>query len=219
MDKILVIGAGDHGKVVADIANCAGHEVVGFLDDSLPVGATVQGISILGTVDEITEISTRFQVTAGVVAIGDNSIRARIVEKVEKAIPQFFWSSLIHPSATVAADVIVGAGSVVMAGVVVNPGCEIGCHCILNTHATLDHDGELECYTSLAPGSVLGGRVSVGGFTAICIGAHVIHGVQIGAQTVIGAGALVIKDIPDHVVAYGSPASIIRSRQDGDRYL
>jgi acetyltransferase-like isoleucine patch superfamily enzyme len=106
-----------------------------------------------------------------------------------------------------------------MAGAVVNPGARVGAFCILNTNSSIDHDCILEDYASLAPGVVTGGGVVIGRYTAIGIRATVVHGVRIGEHSVIGAGATVLHDIPDHVVAYGTPARVVRNRQTGDPYL
>jgi acetyltransferase-like isoleucine patch superfamily enzyme len=91
--------------------------------------------------------------------------------------------------------------------------------CIINTMASVDHDCVLEPFASIAPGAHLGGNVHVGARTFIGMSATIIHSVHIGHDTVIGAGATVVKDIPNHVVAYGSPAKPIRGRVMNERYL
>ena len=89
----------------------------------------------------------------------------------------------------------------------------------MNTRASLDHHGVMGAYASLAPGVATGGNVSIGEGSAVSIGATVLHGRSIGAWSVVGAGATVIKDVPDHVVAYGTPARVVRGRESGERYL
>jgi acetyltransferase-like isoleucine patch superfamily enzyme len=103
--------------------------------------------------------------------------------------------------------------------VVVNSDCRIGRFCILNTKALLDHDGLMEDYSSLAPNAAAGGNVTVGTFSAISLGANIVHGVFIGEHTILGAGALALENIPDHCVAYGAPAKYVRKRGEGERYL
>jgi len=95
----------------------------------------------------------------------------------------------------------------------------IGEGCIVNTRASLDHHGVLEDYASLAPAVTTGGNVSIGEGSVIAIGATVLHGRSIGDWSVVGAGATVIDDVPDGVVAYGTPAKVVREREPGDRYL
>jgi acetyltransferase-like isoleucine patch superfamily enzyme len=106
-----------------------------------------------------------------------------------------------------------------MAGTVVNSDSRIGAHCIFNTKASLDHDCVMDDFSSLAPSVTVGGVVRIGAFSAISLGANIIHGRSIGAHTVIGAGALVWSDMPDHCVAYGVPAKMIRLRAEGEKYL
>ena len=89
----------------------------------------------------------------------------------------------------------------------------------MNTRASLDHHGVLGDYASLAPGVTVGGDVSIGEGGAVAIGATVLHGRSIGDWSVVGAGATVIDDVPDGVVAYGTPARVVREREPGDRYL
>ena len=120
---------------------------------------------------------------------------------------------------SVGAGLRVGAGTVLMAGVVVNSDSRIGAHCILNTRASLDHDCIMDDFSSLAPGVTVGGVARIGMYSAVSLGANIIHGKNIGAHTVVGAGALVQKDIPDHCVAYGVPARVVRPRAEGERYL
>jgi acetyltransferase-like isoleucine patch superfamily enzyme len=106
-----------------------------------------------------------------------------------------------------------------MAGVSINACSSVGRFCILNTNSSLDHDSILEDFASLAPGATTGGNCRVGQFSAVSIGAVLIHGIHVGEHTVIGAGSLVMKSIESFVVAYGTPARAIRNREQGDKYL
>jgi acetyltransferase-like isoleucine patch superfamily enzyme len=106
-----------------------------------------------------------------------------------------------------------------MAGAVVSNHCVVGTGALVGTHASIDHDGVLDDFVSLAPSATTGGDVRIGACTAVGLGANVIHGVTIGAHTVVGAGALVLGDLPDRVVAHGVPATVARSREPGERYL
>jgi acetyltransferase-like isoleucine patch superfamily enzyme len=106
-----------------------------------------------------------------------------------------------------------------MAGAAINPCCSVGRFCIMNTNSSLDHDSTLEDFASLAPGATTGGNCRIGQFSAVGIGAVMIHGIHVGEHTVIGAGSLVMKPIESFVVAYGSPARAVRNRKQGDEYL
>jgi sugar O-acyltransferase (sialic acid O-acetyltransferase NeuD family) len=218
--NILIVGCSGHARVVIDIVERAGkYRILGLIDSYKNSGTQLLGYEVIGTEEDIPMLVRSGVAPTGIVAIGDNWSRARIVTRIRELQEDFQFLTAVHPSSCVARDVIVGEGTVIMAGVVVNTGSKIGPFCIMNTSCSVDHDCNLGEYSSLAPGVVTGGQVVIGAFSAIGIGATVIHRVQIGEQTVIGAGATVTKDIADHVVAYGTPARVIRARQPGDSYL
>ena len=218
--RLVIVGAGGHGLVVSDIVQRAGtYELVGFLDSGKPVGRGTRGLEVLGPVEAVADLAVAHSFTECLVAVGQNSVRRACVERIVAACPRLKFAKAIHPSAVVAPGVVLGEGTVVMAGVVLNPGCLIGRHCIINTGSQIDHESHLEDFASLAPRVVVGGDVRIGPGSAICLGALVIHGVRIGADVVVGAGALVLKDLPARCVAYGSPARHVRDRVSADRYL
>lgn len=219
MNGVLIFGASGHGKVVCDIARASGVSVLGFIDRALPKGKIVCGFQVLGGNEDLAEIVQNTGCTHGVVAIGDNWLRAQVAHEVLLVLPHFEFRSLVHPQAVLGSDVSMGQGNVIMAGAIVNPSTQIGNHCIINTHASVDHDCALEDFVSIAPGATLGGSVKVGSYSAVGLGANVIHGRSIGTQTVVGAGSLVLHGLGDGLVAYGSPAKIIRKRVPGERYL
>ena len=144
-----------------------------------------------------------------VVAIGKASIRANVVERCSSVD----WIQICHAHSFVDATVRVGEGTVIFAGVVVQPDTVIGKHSIINTGATVDHDCHIGDYVHICPGVNLAGDVTVGKGTWVGIGSQVIQGIRIGSNSVIGAGVTVIHDVPDNVVAVGTPAKI-RSKND-----
>ncbi len=218
--KIVLIGASEHAKVVMDIVEKeAKHEIHGLIDTYKPAGEDIFGYKILGAEDMLVNLFKSGVVTGGIITIGDNWTRHLVAEKIKSMLPDFNFVAVIHPSASIARGVMIGAGSVLMAGVIVNSDSKIGGHCILNTKSALDHDCVMGDFASLAPGVTTGGMVSIGAFSAISLGANIIHGVNIGEQTILGAGSVALKDIPDHCVAYGIPAKVMRKRQAGDKYL
>jgi sugar O-acyltransferase (sialic acid O-acetyltransferase NeuD family) len=225
MQSIFIVGASGHGRVVADAVAAQGlFAVAGFVDDRLAAGERHNGVPIVGGVENLPALLEGHPGIAGpvaglVIALGDNFDRHRVAERARRACPGLAFVTVVHPRATVAAGVELGAGSVVCAGAVVGPGSRIGEHTILNTNSSLDHDSELADFASLGPGVVCGGSVRIGSFCALGIGAVVKHGVAIGAHTVVGAGAVVLGDLPSHVVAYGTPASVVRARPEGEPYL
>lgn len=218
--RLVVIGGSGHGKVVLDTLDCERrHVVVGLLDAAIPRGSLVMGRPVLGQEEDLPRLMEQLDIEAGMVAIGDNWTRARVMERLKTLAPGFRFAAAVHPSARVAQDVVIGDGTVVMAGAVIQPGCRLGVGAIVNTSASLDHDGLLGDYSSLAPGVVAGGNLALGAYSAVGLGALIRHGIRIGEHTVVGAGSLVLHEIPSHVVAYGAPARIIRSRAAGELYL
>ena len=161
----------------------------------------------------------KFNFSAGIVGIGDNWIRKKLVDRISRIVPEFRFISTIHPQSIIGRDVQIGEGTVVMPGAIINSNSFIGNFCIINTNASLDHDGIMGDYSSLAPRASTGGHVHLGEFSAICLGANVIEGINIGHHTVVGAGSLVVNDIKSHVVAYGTPSKVIRKRVKGEAYL
>lgn len=215
MTRVLVVGGSDQGRQTIDVLEAGGrHEVVAVLDPGLAPGSSVSGHPVV-TSDALDALG----VDAFVVAVGDNSVRAAAIARMRAERPGLELVSAVHPDAVVSRDARVGAGATIMAGAVVSNGCVLGEGVLLGTRASLDHDCSLGDFASLAPGATTGGHVHVGPYSAVLLGANVIHEVTIGAHTVIGAGALVLRDVPDHVVAFGVPAAVVRPRREGEPYL
>lgn len=220
MTNIIVVGSSGHAKVIIDIVQQAGqYQIAGLLDRFRAVGEETLGYQVLGQEEDLPELVARYSIAGAIVAVGDNFNRARVVSRIAEICPDLPFVSAIHPRATIATDVSIGAGSVVMAGAIINPSCTVGRFCILNTRASLDHDSVLGNFASLAPGSIVGGGCRIGEYSAVGIGAVLGHGVRVGEHAVIGAASLLLKPVEAFVVAYGSPARIVRHRQAGDRYL
>lgn len=219
-EQVLIFGASEHAKVIIDIFEKEGKfQILGLIDDNIHLGTSFFDYPILGTTEHLTQIMEENPNCKAFVAIGDNWVRHKVVEKISKIIPTIDFASAIHPSAQIGKHVSIGKGVAVMAGAVINPDSILEDFVIINTRASLDHDGLVKSFSSLAPSVVTGGQVKIGSFTAIGIGATILHGIKIGQHTVIGGGALVLKDCGDHEVLIGSPAKVIRKRAIGDRYL
>jgi sugar O-acyltransferase (sialic acid O-acetyltransferase NeuD family) len=220
MDNIVIIGSAGHAKVVIDIVQQEGrYNIVGLLDRHRMVGEETLRYRVLGKEETLPELTKIHSLKGVIVAIGDNFNRSKVVSRVRGICPDLAFVSSVHPKASIATDVSIGEGTVIMAGVSVNSCCSIGRFCILNTNSSLDHDSIMEDFSSLAPRATTGGNCRIGSYSAISIGAVVIHGVHIGNNTVVGAASLVLKPIDSFIVAYGSPAKVIRKRKPGDKYL
>ncbi|MBZ5749047.1 acetyltransferase [Metabacillus rhizolycopersici] len=217
-ENIVIFGSGAHSKVVIDIIEKSNQfSILGLIDHCWPRGSVVNGYKILGDDSSVEEI--HHQIHGGIVAIADNFVRSKVVAKIMSVCPDFKFVSAIHPASVIGRDVKIGDGTVVMAGAVINSNSLIADHCIINTQSSVDHDGLIENFASLAPGVTLGGNVRIGEYSAISLGANVIHSRIIGKHSVIGAGSTVVSDIDSHVVAYGIPARTIRKREIGEKYL
>lgn len=209
-ERLVVYGAGRHGKVVADAALCAGWRVLGFVDeDPDKRGAKLFGLGIIGIgLEESIELCER-QGARAIVALGDPAQRKRVFDALlDRGVG---LATVIHPSAVLSRSVSVGRGTVILAGAVVNPDASIGENAIVNTSASVDHDNEIGAHVQVAPGVHLGGTVTVGEGTLIGIGASVRNNITIGEWSVVGVGAVVVKDLPARVVAVGNPARVVRN--------
>lgn len=202
--KVVIIGAGGHGQVVADIlfhmwAKGRDLELVGFLDDDTSlVGKDFLGLKVLGTVDKLDDLGHE----AIIIAIGDNRVRMEMTERLSEEV----MITAIHPSAVLAPDVSVKAGAMICAGAVVNPGTTVGRGAIVNTGATVDHHNNIGEFSHVAPGVNLGGEVGVGFGALVGLGASIVPRLHLGDWSVVGAGAVVTHDVPAGETWVGVPA-------------
>ncbi len=198
---LYILGASGHGAVVAEIAMALGYRKIVFCDDDpAKIGQTILDCLIIGdrhAVPEEAEV---------VIAIGNNIIRNQVIDEAVKQ--EWVLPALIHPSAVISPSAKIHAGTVVMANSVVNARAGIGPGCILNTGSSVDHDCELGASVHIAPGVRLSGNVIVGELSMLGTGSCAIQGITIGSNSVVGAGSVVVRDIPDNVVAYGNPARV-----------
>jgi sugar O-acyltransferase (sialic acid O-acetyltransferase NeuD family) len=208
MSKLLILGAGGHGKVVAEVAMLMGAwENIAFLDDNDDI-KNVCGVQVIGKTNDVGKYKNEYN--HAFVAIGNNDLRIKLITKVIKE--GFTVPTLIHPFTSISKNIFIGLGTVVMAGAVINPCVTIGKGCIINTASSIDHDCIIEDGVHISPGAHLGGTVRVGSKSWICIGANVANNVVIGNNTVIAAGAAVVNDIESDVLAGGVPARVIKKR-------
>lgn len=200
MRKLIIIGAGGHGKVVADIAQKMNvWQEIAFLDDKT-VSPTM-GCRVIGPSSEALNYISEHAIF---IAIGSNAIREKIMLQLKSAGAAL--PLLIHPTAVIGRDVEIAAGTVVMAGAIINSGSKIGMGCIVNTGATVDHDCFLDDFVHVSPGAHLAGMVRIGRGSWVGIGAVVSNNIEIAGGTMLGAGAAVVKDIQEAGTYVGVPA-------------
>jgi len=220
MKKIIIIGSSGHAKVIIDTINYSGtYKIIGLIDPFRDIGEKTLAYSILGNNYDLPSLMKKHNVCGLHVAIGDNFTRKKVVNEIRNLIPNVSFYSIIHPRAVIGSDVKIGDGCFVMAGAIINTSSVLESFCMVNTNASLDHDCFMGAFSSLAPGVTIGGNTIIGEYTAVGIGAVVKHKMKIGRNVIVGASALVLNNIPDDVISYGSPSAVIRRRNEEDKYL
>lgn len=186
---VVILGAGGHGRVVADIFLAAGRAVAGFLDDR--VVGPVAGLPVLGPFARALDPSFG-RGRALIVGLGDTTRRVDLSQAVLRAGGML--ATAIHPFAILAGGAQVGVGTSVSAAAVIGTGATVGRFCIVNTAAVVDHDCTLGDGVFLGPGARLCGGVIVGAGAFVGAGAIVLPGVRIAAGAQVRAGAVVDMD-------------------------
>lgn len=203
---IYIIGAGGHGKVVADIAKQNGYKKIVFIDDSLK--DSIDSYKIVGTMKDIEDLHSLNKDADFFIAIGDNAIREHVYIQLKKygiTLPV-----LKHPQVVIDETVQIGEGTIIMPNSVINAGSFIGKCCIINTAATIDHDCSIKDFTHVSPGVHMAGTVHVGNRCWLGIGTNVINNISICDDCIIGAGSTVIKDINDKGTYVGTPVRMVK---------
>ena len=198
--KIIIIGAGGHGKVVADIAKKNGYDEIKFLDDNYKEKENF----IYEVVGPTSDIS-KYKDYDAFVAIGmNNELRGKLIKKFEEEglnIP-----TLVHPFTSIDETATIGKGTVVMAGAVINSSAKIGKGCIINTGSSVDHDNVIGDFVHISVGTHLAGTVKVGEYTFVGAGSTIINNINVTKDCMIGGGATVVKDIEESGTYIGVPA-------------
>ncbi|MES1172541.1 MAG: acetyltransferase [Bacteroidota bacterium] len=202
--RIVIYGAGGHGRVVADAAAAAGLEILGFLDDGVPVGHPILAWHVLGT---LTWLEGRKDVAVAH-GVGSNLARERVNRAlVSRGVPR---TQVVHPSAVVSRHARLGDGAVVLALAVLNAGADVGAGAVINTGAIVEHDVHVGDFAHVASNASLAGGARIEELSLLGGGATVLPGKTIGPRSVVGAGAVVTRDIPSDSVATGVPARVVR---------
>jgi sugar O-acyltransferase (sialic acid O-acetyltransferase NeuD family) len=201
-------GAGGHSKVITDILNSLGVEVLGVFDD-LPSGAKLKTVEIDLGIRVQGKSFPRLDAPL-IISVGDNLRRAELDLMLRDHAE---YGQAIHGTTIISAKSSIGEGTVILQGAIVQSAAKVGRHVLVNTAASIDHDNEIGDYVHVSPHATLCGHVKVGEGTHIGAGAVVIPSIRIGKWCTIGAGTVVIRDIPDYATAVGNPAKIIKFRE------
>lgn len=209
-EKIILIGAGQHARVVLyNIKIQDRYEVVGILDsDESKVGQSINGVRVIGTYDSIEEYKEIYNTNKFFVAFGNMKYRKKVYEKFVKQ----GWEAvnIIHPQAVISSEAEIGKGVLIECGCLITPNPIIGDNVVINTGSQVNHDNLIKDHVYIASGVILSGGVRIEENSLLDDGVIVSLGKCIGSNSIIGAGAVVTHDIPDNVIAFGNPAKIIR---------
>lgn len=201
--RLLITGAGGHGRVVAEAAETSGQWTeIAFLDDRYPELTWSGAWRVVGKFGDLER--SRSTYCACVAALGDVNLRLNMLAAAERA--GFLVPVIVHARAMLSRYAQLERGSIIAAGGAVNIGAKIAHGCIINTGSTVDHDCRLGYGVHVCPGAHLGGNVVVGPRTWLGIGAVAKQGVSIGSDVTVGAGAVCLDDVPDRAVVFGVPA-------------
>ncbi|MBI3320929.1 MAG: acetyltransferase [Candidatus Omnitrophica bacterium] len=207
---IVGVGAGGYAKILAELIEQAGrYHVVGLTEtDRARIGTTVAGYPVLGDDDTLTTLYRKGVRTAflgvGAVSSQGNRLRARLFRQLVEL--GFDVVTLIHPQAVISPSATIGAGSVVLAGAVINTGARVGENVVIYSGAVIEHDAVIGPHAHVSPGVSIAGGVTAEEGVFMGIGASIIQGVHVGAWATIGAGAVVLENIPGDCTAVGVPA-------------
>ncbi len=200
--KVIIIGASGHGKVILDIIKSCQDECIGFLDDDFSKKEFMY-LPVLGTIDDYQN----YPDSSFIIGIGNATIREAISQKLS----QVKWYTAIHPTAIISSlDTEIGEGTTIMANTVINPGAKIGKHCIVNTSSVVEHDTILSDFSHLSVGAQTAGNVLIGKRTWIGIGATISNNITICDDVMVGAGAVVVDHISESGTYVGVPAKLIK---------
>jgi len=208
--KVVGIGAGGHAKILIELLAQAGkYDLVGFTDAGRERwGTEFMGYPILGGDEMLAELHAKGVQAAfiGVGAVDGAGTRLRAKLYRQAIGLGFQMPTLIHPKGVVSPSMTIGVGSVVMAGTVVSADVRVGDNVTVYSGTLIEHDSVIDDHVHMSPGVHLAGGVHIGEGAFIGIGASVIHGIRVGRWATIGAGTVVLKDLPENVVAVGVPA-------------
>lgn len=205
MNRLAILGASGHGKIVADAAKLCGWKEVFFFDDSWPTLKKNSHWDVIGDSNALFKNISSFD--GAIVAIGDNATRmGKSISLIDIGANLV---SIIHPSATISPFAKIGIGSFIGAGAVVQVDVTIGRYNIINTNAVIEHDCKTGDAVHVSPSASLAGGVAISKLCWIGIGANVRQLINIGPNTIVGAGSVVIKNIEDNQIVVGNPAKPI----------
>lgn len=211
MSRLLIVGCGGHGRVVADTAIECGYTEIAFLDDNTSVQPPF-GAQLLGSVSLLEGFSVEWP--SAIAAMGNGKLRLELFTRLRGL--EFRTPSIVHPSAIVSRSAAVQDGVFIAAGAIVNTGARIGEAVIINTGARVDHDCDVGPGSHIAPGATLSGGVTVGARAWLGTGCAIRQGITIGNDVMVGVGAAVVTDLIAAETYVGVPARLLQRKSSKD---
>lgn len=212
MKSLLIWGAGDQGTVALECALAMNvYESIDFLGLKEKERRDIPGYVIYSeretVVDELLKAYDEV-----IVATGDNNLREQKTALLTSR--GIVMPNLIHPTAVVSPSARIAAGCTVLANAVIHTNASVGMGCIVNTASIVEHDCVIGDFVNLSPKTAMAGHTKIGNKSFLGIGCTIIDAITVGKEAVIGAGAVVIRDVPEHAVVSGVPAKGIRSSKN-----
>lgn len=211
MKDIVIIGAGGFGREVKTIIDAINkntkiYNFLGFYDDTIAKGTLINNFPILGNLKELNDLQATTDVLVGV---GDPISKYKIISSLKNELLHF--PTIIHPSVIISDDdVIIDNGCIICAGNIITCNIKIGKFVTLNLMCTVGHDTVIDDYSSFMPSVNISGEVHIEEKVYVGTGAKIINRLTIGKATIIGAGAVVSKSLPEYCTAVGIPAKPIK---------
>lgn len=215
MKDLIIFGASGFGREVAWLVERINKKtpswnILGFMDDNESIqGNDINGYKVLGRIEDIVRYPDSFFICA----IGTSRVREKIIYRMRDLHPTVKFATLIDPSVEISDYVAIGEGTIICAHSVVTVNIRIGAHVILNLGCTIGHDAIIQDFATLYPSVNVSGMTNIGHSSELGTGVQVIQGKGVGNYSIIGAGAVVVDDIPDRCTAVGIPAKFIKSQK------
>lgn len=212
MKDLVIIGASGFGREVAWLVERINKveptwNLIGFVDDNAEIQNTViNGYRVLGTSDDVIKYPDTYYICA----VGASRTRERIINRVKQINPNIKFGTVIDPSVEVSDLVTIGEGTIICANTIITVNISIGSHVIINLDCTVGHDAILNDFVTLYPSVNVSGMTNIGYCSELGTGMQIIQGKTVGEYSIVGAGAVVVKDIPSRCTAVGSPAKPIK---------
>ncbi len=212
MKDLIIIGASGFGREVAWLVERINEKdstwnILGFIDDNHEIQNTlIDGYKVIGTTEDVGQYPDTFFICA----VGASKTREKIINKVKEYNPNIKFGTVIDPSVEMSNRVKIGEGTIICAHTIITVDISIGSHVIINLDCTIGHDAVLKDYVTLYPSVNVSGNTNIGHAVELGTGMQIIQGKTVGDYSIIGAGAVVVKDIPEKCTAVGSPAKPIK---------